>query len=214
MAEGPSWHIYSWLARYYDLFASLLLLPLGGIRSFYKTFLDSAGIKKGKRLRWCDLCCGTANLFRFCDCSNLDSWPLIVGLDGSKQMLEKAKGRSIKAFFVRTDVTQIPIVSNQFDVCTMSLCLHEMEKEKRDQALKEVHRILKEDARLAILDFGTPKNVLLRFILDTYHKNFEHPSALSFTREDLSSTLYRLGFKNVIEIPYKMGIFRIILAEK
>jgi demethylmenaquinone methyltransferase/2-methoxy-6-polyprenyl-1,4-benzoquinol methylase len=80
----------------------------------------------------------------------------VVMADINAQMLERGRdrlmnlGRSIEA--VVCDCEALPFVDNQFDRITLAFGLRNMTH--KDQALRELHRVLKPNGKLLVLEFS------------------------------------------------------------
>ncbi len=104
-------------------------------------FIKKFAKEKGKII---DLGCGNCrNLIPFKDFE-------LYGIDFSKEMLDKAKKISKKynlnIKLKEANLTKTPFKNNYFDYALMLASLHHLEtKNKRDTAIEELYRILKEN---------------------------------------------------------------------
>lgn len=84
-----------------------------------------------------------------------------LGADLSKEMLvfgrEKLMGL---AEVIQANATSLPLASEFFDAVTISFGIRNVVR--YDEALKEMHRILKVGGTCVILEFGLPGNVVMR----------------------------------------------------
>ncbi|HEY5702379.1 MAG TPA: methyltransferase domain-containing protein [Gammaproteobacteria bacterium] len=101
-----------------------------------------------------DIGCGTGlhlEMYRNFGCS-------LYGIDTSPSMLEKAKARLGKNVDLRkADATEIPFNSDFFDLVLCMLVLHEMDDNIRYNVLKEMHRVVKQNGRVLVIDFHAGK---------------------------------------------------------
>lgn len=101
-----------------------------------------------------DIGCGTGlhlEMYRNFGCS-------LYGIDTSPSMLEKAEARLGKNVDLRkADATEIPFNSDFFDLVLCMLVLHEMDDNIRYKVLNEMHRVVKQNGRVLVIDFHAGK---------------------------------------------------------
>lgn len=97
-----------------------------------------------------DLCTGTGDIAGMIKA--LHPKADVTGVDFSENMLEIAKRRVKNVYFINADCTNLPFEDNSFDVITISYGLRNIENRK--QAIKEIHRVLKNGGQFMHLDFG------------------------------------------------------------
>jgi len=137
-------------ARLYDPF--LALFRLKGVR---RATVEMSGAQPGDRVL--DVCTGTGDLAlefaRRCDD--------VVGIDLSSEMLAVAqrKDREGKVRFLRMDATKLDFADKEFDVSAISLALHDMPPEAREETLRELARVTRK--RIVIVDYNPPSNPIL-----------------------------------------------------
>lgn len=71
----------------------------------------------------------------------------LIGIDKSITQVNQAK-EIIEAYL--GDATNLPFSDNSFDACVMIIMIHQLTKEERIKAFKEVYRVLKENGILII----------------------------------------------------------------
>jgi demethylmenaquinone methyltransferase/2-methoxy-6-polyprenyl-1,4-benzoquinol methylase len=127
-----------------------------------------------------DLCCGSGDLaFRLA--RRVGKSGQVYGVDFSPAQLEIAKERSQSQYqtppinWIEADVLNLPFDDNKFDAATMGYGLRNVTDIKR--SLKELHRVLKKDAKAAILDFHRPKNSTVRTFQQWYLDHLVVPIA-------------------------------------
>jgi ubiquinone/menaquinone biosynthesis C-methylase UbiE len=86
----------------------------------------------------------------------------IVGVDGDPEILALARGK-LGADTVAWDeglAQELPLADRSADIVTMSLVLHHLLPEDKQEALAEAKRVLKPGGRLHIADWGRPHDPL------------------------------------------------------
>lgn len=138
---------------------STLIDPLlRGIRFYVVRF---SGMKAGDRVL--DVCCGTGDqVFYYAEAGMVAS-----GIDLDPHMLEfarkdKRKQALSNVSFQLADARNLPFKDNSFDFVSISLALHEKEREVRDSVISEMKRVVKKSGALIFIDFQVPlpKNAL------------------------------------------------------
>jgi ubiquinone/menaquinone biosynthesis C-methylase UbiE len=122
--------------------------------------LDFAEVKKGNRVL--DVCCGTGDQAFYYAKKGANA----SGIDLSQKMIafalsEKQKRGVSNIDFKVADATALPFEDHVFDMASISLALHEIEKGKRDAVISEMKRVVKKDGYLIFIDFKVP------FVLNT-----------------------------------------------
>lgn len=83
----------------------------------------------------------------------------VIGIDFSPVMIEEARKRAhqenSRSQFQVADISALPFADNQFDACTVSFGIRNVED--LDKSLRELSRV---SLSLFILEFGKPKNQL------------------------------------------------------
>ncbi|MBL4575753.1 MAG: bifunctional demethylmenaquinone methyltransferase/2-methoxy-6-polyprenyl-1,4-benzoquinol methylase UbiE [Opitutaceae bacterium] len=146
------------IARRYDLANRLLS---GGIDLWWRYRLVRA-VKKQKPETITDLATGSGDV-AFALCKALPPETEITGMDFCQPMLDQAEKKKqakeaatyAKISFFLGDAMAIPLPDNSTDAVTISFGLRNIAD--RNQALCEMHRILKkEGGRLFVLEFSQP----------------------------------------------------------
>lgn len=108
-----------------------------------------------------DLCCGSGDIaLRLA--RRVGAMGRVYGVDFSTAQLKIAKERSQSQYpppaitWVEADVLDLPFEDNYFDAVTMGYGLRNVTD--IHQSLKEIHRVVKPNAKAAILDFHRPSN--------------------------------------------------------
>jgi len=92
----------------------------------------------------------------------------ILGVDVDAKILEIAKkkiaDKKMDIPLLQYDGTKLPLPNKHFDKVVTSLVFHHLDKIQKENALKEIHRILKPDGQLHIADWGKANNSLMRLM--------------------------------------------------
>jgi ubiquinone/menaquinone biosynthesis C-methylase UbiE len=116
--------------------------------------VEFSGIKTGDRVL--DVCCGTGDqAFHY-----EQKGAVATGIDQNPNMIELAernrKRRGFKATFRVASATELPFPDGYFDSASISLALHEMERDERNRAVSEMKRVVKKKGVLVFVDFQVP----------------------------------------------------------
>lgn len=160
----------------------------------------------------------------------------IKGIDISEGMLALGQARIIKEGlsknieFLVGDAEQIPFPNDFFDVVTAAFGVRNFEH--LELGLKEIHRILKSNGKMVILEFTKPRGFIFkplfqlyfRYILPVVGKYFsKDPDAYKYLFESVqqfpdyerfTAKLQEAGFKNCNFQVLTFGICCIYTAEK
>ncbi|MEI8290667.1 MAG: ubiquinone/menaquinone biosynthesis methyltransferase [Verrucomicrobiota bacterium] len=162
--------LFARIARRYDFLNDLQSFGLH--RRWKRQVATLANISSGTRAL--DICCGTGDIAF----ALTQRGATTTGLDFSPQMLEVAKnrGRKLEANnqqpaihnpqFVQGDAQQLPFPENTFDIVTIGYGLRNLTSWER--GLDEMFRVARPGAKLIVLDFGKPPNVLWRAVYFTH----------------------------------------------
>ena len=181
-----------------------------------------------------DLCTGTGDLA--VAAVRASSGVSVVGVDFAGQMLRLA-GAKIGAVglagsirFVRGDGTRIPLADASCDAATIGFGIRNIVDPAA--ALRELARVLRPGARLAILEFGEPRIPGIRTFYAWYFKYVlplvgrtvsKHRSAYSYLPasvgafpppSEFARTIAATGFSQVRAVPLTFGIVYLYVAER
>lgn len=149
------------LATIYDPLARVL--GLGREPALRRATLAAAGAAAGDHLL--DVGCATGPLLVAAR-GLTGPGARLVGLDRSAAMLARARRRcdraGVDAELVEGDAGQLPFPDASFDVVLLSLVMHYLSPEQKEQAVAEARRVLRVDGRVVIVDFGRPDGALGR----------------------------------------------------
>ena len=118
-----------------------------------------------------DLCCGTGDLALLL-ARRVGAGGRVVGVDISGEMLDVARhkaaasGLGARTQFMLGDVERLALRDGAFDVATVGFGVRNTVHP--EAALGEIWRVLRPGGRLAVLEFSTPRNGLVRGPYDWY----------------------------------------------
>jgi ubiquinone/menaquinone biosynthesis C-methylase UbiE len=116
---------------------------------------ELSGVKAGDRVL--DVGCGTGDqVFHY-----EQKGAIATGVDQNPNMIELAeKNRKRRGFkhstFRIASATELPFPDGNFDGASISLALHEMERDERNRAVSEMKRVVKKKGTLIFIDFQVP----------------------------------------------------------
>ena len=114
-----------------------------------------SGVKAGDRVL--DVGCGTGDqVFHY-----EQKGAIATGVDQNPNMIELAeRNRKRRGFkhstFRVASATELPFPDGYFDCASISLALHEMERDERNRAVSEMKRVVKKKGTLIFIDFKVP----------------------------------------------------------
>ncbi|MGH7642704.1 MAG: bifunctional demethylmenaquinone methyltransferase/2-methoxy-6-polyprenyl-1,4-benzoquinol methylase UbiE [Candidatus Dormibacteria bacterium] len=139
--------MFTGLARRYDLLNSVL--SQGQDRLWRRRATQLARIEPGDRVL--DVCCGTGALAALLS-RRVGPRGDVIGVDLTEAMLEVARSRVRGVEFVLGDACQLPFPDGSFAATTMAFGLRNISD--RQQALRELARVLRPGGRAVILEFS------------------------------------------------------------
>jgi len=151
--------MFDGIARRYDLLNRII--SLGVDQRWRARTVASLGL--GSRARVLDLATGTADLALRIARTHSDS--TVVGLDPSVGMLEvgrtkvSAAALDARVELVVGDAQALPFESDSFDGCTMAFGIRNVPD--RLAALREMARVVKPGAKIALLELAEPRSGIL-----------------------------------------------------
>ena len=151
--------VFASVARRYDLMNDLM--SLGSHRIFKRITIEMSGVREGHTVL--DLAGGTGDLSAL--------YAPIVG-EGGRVVLTDINGPMIavgrdrlldeghtNVAFCQADAESLPFVDASFDCVTIGFGVRNVTRKER--ALIEMHRVLKPNGRLLVLEFSKPENPLV-----------------------------------------------------
>ena len=179
--------------RYYNLFSLVYDFiirvhsrdPEGHLR---KCLVERAEVIPGENVL--DVCTGTGSVaIEFS--KKVGNRGTVVGVDFSRGMLVKAKGKAIKAglhnlYLIEAKAGELPFKDNQFRVVTLAYALYELKTEERKKAIAEMGRVMREGGRVLVMEHEVPKHFLLRILFYIRMYTMGSRGAKFFLRNELA----------------------------
>ena len=204
---------------YYDLFSLVydFIIRLhsrdreGSLRGF---ITEKASLLQGDMAL--DLCAGTGSVaIELAKCVGEDG--LVVGLDFSRGMLEKAKqkavGQDLKHFYlVQGNASRLPFKKSSFHGVTCSHAFYELKEVERSSAIDEVARILIDGGRFCLMEHAKPEKLVPRLFFYVRLFFLGSRDARKFLFEE--NTIFGKRFKNVTNMMSPTGKSKLIYGEK
>lgn len=159
-----------------------------------------------------------------------------MGVDLASQMIKLAKEKFIaspfrpQANFAVANAQSLPFEEKTFDAVTMAYGIRNVQDV--DIALSEMHRVLRKDGRVLILEFSLPKSSLLKNLHLFYLRNIlpnigqlisKSKSSYVYLNQTIESFPYgaafvehlqKAGFKNCKALPILGGITTLYIGDK
>lgn len=217
MAEGRSTSGYyrdefGRLARFYDFGVRNAFRLAGGERAFRSGIVAAAELKPGQRVL--DLSCGTGTLVGMVG-ERVGLEGRAVGIDFSEEMLAVARQKHAAANveFIQANAEDLPFEDGTFDRVTISLAIHEMNREGRRNALAEMHRVLQRGGLVVVADMRKPDNALTRLGMK-FVGLVETETLTDLWDDSLYREIGAAGFKDRRRQLVGHGFFEIVVARK
>jgi demethylmenaquinone methyltransferase/2-methoxy-6-polyprenyl-1,4-benzoquinol methylase len=215
--------MFSDIAGRYDLLNHLL--SANQDKRWRRRAIRLLSPRRGERIL--DLCCGTGDLA--IECRRQQPRCDIVGADFALPMLQLARDKAPAGSvgqgsvrFIGGDALHLAFADGTFDAAMVAFGARNFEETRR--GLSEMHRVLKPDGRVLILEFMRPTAPLLRYGFGLF---FQHalprvgraisghsaayrylPASVDdfYTRRKFEGLLRSVGFANVRSFDYSGGI--------
>jgi demethylmenaquinone methyltransferase/2-methoxy-6-polyprenyl-1,4-benzoquinol methylase len=219
------------IARRYDFLNHFL--SAGIDRRWRARAIKSLGLTGHERVL--DVCSGTADL---AIAARRASPPAarVLGVDFAQAMLRvgrdklEAEGLSASVTLVRGDALSLPIASQSVDVVTIAFGIRNVEDVAA--ALDDIHRVLKPRGRIAVLEFATPSQPLVRAGYAWYSRHVlprigrmlsRHDEAYGYLPASIEAfaspaafvkLLRQSRFERVTAVPLTFGVVYLYVAHK
>jgi ubiquinone/menaquinone biosynthesis C-methylase UbiE len=155
--------------RYYDIFSgfydAFIRMHSRRDEDDTRSFLVDAALLENKPApRILDICCGTGSVILAFDRRYPES--LAVGTDFSRGMLRKARGKNAtgRVRFVEGDAAALPFADDRFDVVTCSHALYELKGDARQEALREMKRVVRPDGIVLLMEHEIPRHPVVKLL--------------------------------------------------
>ncbi|MEQ2005561.1 MAG: class I SAM-dependent methyltransferase [Limisphaerales bacterium] len=139
-----------------------LAMPIG---DFQRLLLEPAGLCEGEQVL--DVGCGTGALAVLT--KRLHPHTDVFGIDWDADALDIAKVRAARTGVVVTfqqgTSAKLPFPDASLDHAFSTFVFHHLNREQKQQTLREIIRVLRPGGALHIADFGRPQNWLMRLAL-------------------------------------------------
>lgn len=154
------------LTPFYDLVQRLFVKD-----TIYKRrLIEQARIQPGQRVL--DLGCGTGTLAIMV--KQAEPRAQVTGLDADPQMLGVARAKAAEqAAAVTFDqglATELPYPDASFERVLSSLMIHHLTTTQKEQAGRELARVLKPGGQLHVVDFGKPQTLYGKLLKPFLHE--------------------------------------------
>ena len=209
------------IAKVYDRINNII--SLGKHKKWKKDFVTKSNMN-GKIL---DIATGTGDIIRLIK----EKYPVseCYGLDPSQNMLKIAKEKSQNINFLKGYAENIPFENKMFDYVTISFGIRNTKS--IEKSLEEIHRVLKDNKYLYIMEFSRNENPIMKLITNIYlflfiplvgllfgkfKEYFYLSSSINkfYTPKEFNELLSKNNFK-VLEIKsFNLGIVTIYTAAK
>lgn len=164
---GQVAEVFHSVASKYDLMNDLMSM---GIHRLWKRFtIELSGVRPGHQVL--DIAGGTGDLtMKFSDLVGTNGKVVLADINAS--MLQVGRDRLIdrgyagNIEYVQADAEHLPFPDNSFNVVSIAFGLRNVTD--KDQALRDMTRVLKPGGKVMVLEFSKPTNPLLSKAYDTY----------------------------------------------
>lgn len=167
---GQVAEVFHSVAGKYDMMNDLMSM---GIHRLWKRFtIELSGVRPGHRVL--DIAGGTGDLtMKFSDLVGRDGQVVLADINASMLQVGRSRltdrGYVGNIEYVQADAEHLPFPDNSFNVVSIAFGLRNVTD--KDQALRDMCRVLKPGGKLLVLEFSKPTNPLLSKAYDLYSFN-------------------------------------------
>jgi len=159
--------VFSSVAARYDLMNDLMSM---GVHRLWKRFtIELSGVRKGNRVL--DIAGGTGDLtMQFADRVGRDGEVVLADINAEMIQVGRDrltdKGYAGRIEYVQANAEALPFPDNYFDIVSIAFGLRNVTD--KDQALREMARVLRPGGRVLVLEFSRPTHDLVSKAYDAY----------------------------------------------
>lgn len=125
----------------------------------------------------------------------------VIGIDKSEHQVFEAQKRINVSV---ADARKLPFDESMFDVCTMIMMIHQLEKMDREKAFSEVYRVLKLGGKL-IIKTASHEDLMHRFICEFFPSILEIDQKRYPDNKDLEEQLSMFDSVEIKQIQLKIS---------
>jgi ubiquinone/menaquinone biosynthesis C-methylase UbiE len=204
---------------YYDVFSNfydfIIRLHSRDVAGSLRRFIsEKTNLSKGDRAL--DLCSGTGSVAIEL-AKQVGEKGLVIGLDFSRGMIEKAKEKVKHSkidgiHLVQADASQLPFKECSFQGVTCSHAFYELKGYERAEAINEVARVLTDGGRFCLMEHAKPQRRIPRLLFYIRILFLGAKDARKFLGEE--EAILGGCFKEVVGQKSPTGQSKLITAEK
>ena len=204
---------------YYDIFSNfydfIIRLHSRDIEGSLRRFIsEKTNLSKGDRVL--DLCSGTGSVAIEL-AKKVGERGLVIGLDFSRGMIEKAKEKAKNSkidgiHLVQANASQLPFKECSFHGVTCSHAFYELKGYERAEAINEVARVLMDGGRFCLMEHAKPQKRIPRLLFYIRILFLGAKDARKFLIEE--GSIFGESFNNVTKVMSPTGRSKLICGEK
>jgi demethylmenaquinone methyltransferase/2-methoxy-6-polyprenyl-1,4-benzoquinol methylase len=203
---------YDMFSHFYDFVIRLHSRDIEG--SLRKFISERTNLSQGDRAL--DLCSGTGSVAIEL-AKQVGEEGLVIGLDFSRGMIEKAKEKTRNSkidriHLVQANASQLPFKESSFHGVTCSHAFYELKGYERVEAINEVARVLTDGGRFCLMEHAKPQKRIPRLLFYVRVLFLGAKDARKFLGEE--ETILGGRFKKVAGQMSPTGQSKLIYAEK
>jgi len=193
--------LYDWLVR---------IVTLGREKKFRHRILDLVELNPGARIL--DVGCGTGSLLIEA-AERIGPSGVLCGVEPAAEMIAyaqlKAQHRGVDLQLAEGSAANLPHASSSFDVVFCTLALHHVPRALREDAVREMCRVLRPGGRVVIVDLQRPGALGRVFSLVSLLHN--HGSA--FDVLDIEPLMTQLGYETITRHSFGIGAVGAVVGQ-
>lgn len=161
--------VFDAVSAKYDIMNDVMSLGTHRLVKWYA--IQASNIKPGSKVL--DIAAGTGDLSRLIS-RRVGPQGIVIHSDINEQMLQAARVRLSKAdlpdnmTFLQADAEDLQFEDNSFDAVTIGYGIRNFTD--KDQALREILRVLKPGGQLTIIEFSRPTSRPVQMVADAYSR--------------------------------------------